>query len=111
MMSEASRFLTSVAQAVSTMGLYKAGHPARERALDAAHDRLRELQQVTPLHSYSTASAASAAKCAGKNARNAALVSASNCVSSSQSRPMVALRQRMPPSTMRPALQFIRLRG
>ena len=48
-MNEASKFLTSIAQAVSTMGLYKQGHPARERALDLAHDRLRELQQVTPL--------------------------------------------------------------
>lgn len=47
-MTEASRFLTSLAQAVSTMGLYRAGHPARERALDAAHERLRELQQKVP---------------------------------------------------------------
>ena len=51
-MNEPSRFLTSIAQAVSTMGLYKEGHPARERALDAAHECLRELQQVSPLAQF-----------------------------------------------------------
>ena len=47
-MIEPGRFLTSVAQAISTMSLYKPGHPARERALDAAHTRMQELQQVSP---------------------------------------------------------------
>jgi putative nucleotidyltransferase with HDIG domain len=51
-MTEASRFLAALAQALATMSLYQAGHPARERALDAAHDRLRELQAVQPLAQF-----------------------------------------------------------
>ena len=47
-MKEASRFLTALAQAISTMSLYRPGHPARERAVDAAHTCLLELQAVTP---------------------------------------------------------------
>jgi len=43
-MSAASHFLTAVAQAISTMSLYEEGHPARERALDAAHERALLLQ-------------------------------------------------------------------
>jgi putative nucleotidyltransferase with HDIG domain len=49
---EASRFLTSLAQALATMSLYKPGHPARERALDASHDRLQELQARKPLAQF-----------------------------------------------------------
>jgi putative nucleotidyltransferase with HDIG domain len=49
---EASKFLTSLAQALATMSLYKPGHPARERALDAAHDRLQELQARKPLAQF-----------------------------------------------------------
>jgi putative nucleotidyltransferase with HDIG domain len=45
---EASRFLTALAQALATMSLYKPGHPARERALDAAHERLQDLQAKKP---------------------------------------------------------------
>ena len=47
-MNDASHFLTSLAQAVSTMSLYGEGHPARERAVDAAHERLQRLQQSSP---------------------------------------------------------------
>lgn len=47
-MSPAARFLTALAQAISTMTLYKEGHPARERALDSAHERLQELQEGDP---------------------------------------------------------------
>lgn len=42
----AADFLTGLAQAVSTMTLYEPGHPARERALDGALDRLMRLQEV-----------------------------------------------------------------
>jgi len=44
----AADFLTSLAQAVSTMALYKDGHPARERAIDAAYERLCRLQDSDP---------------------------------------------------------------
>jgi putative nucleotidyltransferase with HDIG domain len=44
---EPVRFLNSFAQAMSTMVLYAAGHPARERAVDVAFAHLRELQQET----------------------------------------------------------------
>ena len=41
---EAQRFLQVMAQALSTMALYKAGHPARERVVDRAFAMLQELQ-------------------------------------------------------------------
>ncbi len=47
-MNSAARFLTSMAQAVSTMHLYEEEHPARERALDTAYERLVDLQNVEP---------------------------------------------------------------
>ncbi len=47
-MKSATQFLTALAQAISTMNLYKEGHPARERALDAAFDRMRLLQEEVP---------------------------------------------------------------
>ena len=43
-----ARFLNALAQALSTMGLYKEGHPARERAVDQVHERLLELQEEEP---------------------------------------------------------------
>lgn len=43
-MSEPARFLTSLAQALSTMTLYADGHPARTRAIDSAFEHLRSLQ-------------------------------------------------------------------
>ena len=42
------RFLHAMAQAVATMALYADGHPARERALDAAYGPLADLQAVHP---------------------------------------------------------------
>jgi putative nucleotidyltransferase with HDIG domain len=43
--SDAVKFLTSVGQALSVMGLYPAGHPSRERAVDASFDLLHQLVQ------------------------------------------------------------------
>ena len=42
-MSEPARFLTSLAQALSTMTLYADGHPARSRAIDQAYEHLLAL--------------------------------------------------------------------
>lgn len=47
-MTEAVRFLHAFAQAVAAMALYREGHPARERAIDAADDRLRRALEVQP---------------------------------------------------------------
>ena len=47
-MSAASGFLTALAQALSTMTLYKDGHPARERAVDLTFERLKRLQEEVP---------------------------------------------------------------
>jgi putative nucleotidyltransferase with HDIG domain len=41
-------FLTAFAQALATMTLYAEGHPARERAIDAAFRELQDLQTDTP---------------------------------------------------------------
>lgn len=43
-MSDAPRFLTSLAQALSTMALYPDGHPSREGVVDAAYAALAALQ-------------------------------------------------------------------
>lgn len=53
-MSEPARFLTSLAQALSTMALYSDGHPARARAIDVSFEHLRSLQAVDsrPLFSF-----------------------------------------------------------
>jgi putative nucleotidyltransferase with HDIG domain len=42
------KFLHSVAQALASMALYHEGHPARERAVDAAYQLLADLQSETP---------------------------------------------------------------
>jgi putative nucleotidyltransferase with HDIG domain len=42
------RFLTALSQALATMGLYGDEHPTTARALDAALERLRELQDPDP---------------------------------------------------------------
>jgi putative nucleotidyltransferase with HDIG domain len=42
----AADFLTAFGRALSLMGLYQDGHPARERAVDRAHDLLLRLQEV-----------------------------------------------------------------
>ncbi len=54
MSDEAVRFLTSMAQAVSTMNLYADDHPARQRAIDRAYEALCDLQQenATPLFTF-----------------------------------------------------------
>jgi putative nucleotidyltransferase with HDIG domain len=44
-MSDAARFLTSLAQALSTMSLYPEGHPAREGVVDTAYGKLQALQR------------------------------------------------------------------
>lgn len=48
MSERAVKFLTGLAQALSTMALYNEGHPARERAIDASFQRLRDLQAENP---------------------------------------------------------------
>ena len=52
-MSEAPQFLHSLAQALSTMALYRDGHPARERGLDVAYDHLERLRESDPLPVFS----------------------------------------------------------
>ena len=47
------RFLTSLAQALSTMSLYSPGHPARERAVDMSYERLDELLADAPTAQFS----------------------------------------------------------
>jgi len=47
-----ARFLIALAQAFAAMGLYKAGHPARERAIDALFSLARELQAAEPEVEY-----------------------------------------------------------
>jgi len=47
-MSDPARFLSVFAQALAGMSLYKDGHPARERAIDAAYQELGDLQRDTP---------------------------------------------------------------
>ena len=52
-MSAPARFLNALAQTLSTMVLYTAGHPARERAIDASFEQLRRLQEVDPTPEFS----------------------------------------------------------
>ena len=47
-MSTPVRFLTSLSQALATMGLYGDDHPTTARSVDAALERLRELQEPDP---------------------------------------------------------------
>ncbi len=47
-MKEVVEFLTSLSKAVSTMGLYKEGHPARERVVDDVFEAVQRLQEVSP---------------------------------------------------------------
>jgi HD-GYP domain-containing protein (c-di-GMP phosphodiesterase class II) len=47
-MKEAMEFLTGLAQTLSTMSLYGEEHPARERAVGIAHERVQRLQEVMP---------------------------------------------------------------
>ena len=52
-MSEPVRFLSSFAQALSTMALYGDGHPAREKAIDSAFEHLEALQRHDPSARFS----------------------------------------------------------
>jgi putative nucleotidyltransferase with HDIG domain len=52
-MSDPFKFLTSFAQALSTMALYANKHPARERAVDRSFAALRELQAHDPKPQFS----------------------------------------------------------
>lgn len=47
-MSEPRNFLVSFAQALAAMALYKDGHPARERTVDTAYQRLLDLRAADP---------------------------------------------------------------
>ena len=47
-MSNPAGFLSAFAHAIAAMTLYKAGHPARERAIDAAFQELQDLQAAQP---------------------------------------------------------------
>lgn len=48
------RFLSSLAQTLSKMGLYSPGHPSRERAVDDAYNQLQRLceEDATPRFSF-----------------------------------------------------------
>ena len=50
---DVSRFLTSLAQTLSTMALYKPGHPARERVVDRSYSLLRDLIAENPRPEFS----------------------------------------------------------
>jgi putative nucleotidyltransferase with HDIG domain len=50
---DVTRFLTSLAQTLSTMSLYKQGHPARERSVDKTFELLRELLIHDPSPDFS----------------------------------------------------------
>ncbi|MBX3174105.1 MAG: HD domain-containing protein [Gemmatimonadaceae bacterium] len=52
-MMEAVRFLTSFAQALATMALYREGHPARTRTIEAAYERLGLLLEGDPRPRFS----------------------------------------------------------
>ena len=52
-MSTPATFLTAFAKALSMMALYRTGHPARERSVDAAYDRLVDLQSSNPRPRFS----------------------------------------------------------
>ena len=52
-MSDPTRFLTSLAQALSTMSLYPEGHPSREGVVDVAYGNLQALQRVDRRVSFS----------------------------------------------------------
>ena len=52
-MSDPVRFLTALGQAISATALYREGHPARERAVDAAWMQLDALQAIDPAPHFS----------------------------------------------------------
>lgn len=52
-MSDAVKFLTTLAQALATMSLYGEGHPARARGIAQAFERLQLLQESDPRPRFS----------------------------------------------------------
>ena len=52
-MSSPARFLHSFAQSLATLALYRDGHPARERAIDASYQLLQDLQRHDPRPQFS----------------------------------------------------------
>ena len=52
-MSDPVRVLTTLAKALSALGLYQPGHPARERAVDVAFEELVKLQRTDPHAQFS----------------------------------------------------------
>jgi hypothetical protein len=52
-MSEASRYLYSLAQALAKMSLYSDGHPARARAAEQSFEQLRDLQRADTAPAFS----------------------------------------------------------
>ena len=50
---DVSRFLNSLAQTLSTMSLYKPGHPARERVIDRSFGLLQEMIAENPRPDFS----------------------------------------------------------
>jgi len=52
-MSDATQFLTSLAQALSTMSLYPEGHPSREGIVDISYAHLQALQKADRRVSFS----------------------------------------------------------
>ncbi len=53
MSADAVKFLHSMAQSISTMALYRDGHPARERALDQSFELLQRLRETDPTPRFS----------------------------------------------------------
>ena len=53
MSADAARFLNAFAQSLSTMALYKHGHPARARAIDQSFEQLKRLQETNPAPQFS----------------------------------------------------------
>lgn len=53
MSADAVKFCHSMAQAISTMALYRDGHPARERTVDQSFDLLQRLRQTDPTPVFS----------------------------------------------------------
>ena len=51
-MRRAAGFLTALAQSISTMALYREGHPARERAVDQAYEALLRLREDGGMSSF-----------------------------------------------------------
>lgn len=52
-MTDAVKFLTTLAQALATMSLYAEGHPARTRGIEQAFERLQVLQETDPKPRFS----------------------------------------------------------